>query len=355
MLSVDDLKAALPRSLQSNATQEFADKLNSIASDPEEARAMRESFLTYSKVLVEGNYRTEDYLNAVAYATFKLMGHTNKDAYMKAFPDRYQVLIARGANDKQISAYVAMYHKNKIVNQILEQAVIPMWLLNQDVYQKAINKQLSLMMDDEVSPMVQQLAANSILLHLKQPETKKVELDVNLRNGGGLAELRETMAVLAEQQARLIADGAGAKTVSRVPLRIGAGEDVVDVPMVATPTPVQQPQRAPVLARAPQQPQPQPIVQPEPVKTTKPSLFEVVDAGVKLNGEPLLASVPTPQGEVKTVNFEFKSQAFNYARCCDSVIEDCVCIETDHIYLPTSDDVPIKKRVSLFDDPAGMP
>lgn len=347
MLTVDDLKAALPKNLQANATQEFADKLNLVATDPEEARAMRDNFMTYSKVMVEGKYKTEDYLNAVAYVTFKLMGHTNQDAYKKAFPDRYQALVARGASTKDISAYVAMYHKNKIVNTILEQAVVPMWLLNQDTYQKAINKQLELMTSTDVSPMVQQLAANSILLHLKQPETKKIELDVSLKNGGGLNELRETMAELAEQQARLIADGAGAKTVSRVPLRMGRDEPITDVMI----PPVSQ-QKIPEPVRT--------IFQTQAAPAFKQAMEDVAATGTGA------VKVTLEQGELKTSKvslfdtkpesaLEIKSQAVNYARCCDNAIEDCSCVEPEHIYLPTVQDVPARKRVSLFDDPADMP
>ncbi len=330
MLTVDELKAALPKALQGNASQEFADKVNLIATDPDVAREVRNNFLTYSKVLTEGKYKSEDYLNAVMYCTFKLMGYTNKDSYIKTFPDRYQRLVAAGRTEKEISAYVAIFHKGKLVNTILEQAAIPMWLLNQDAYQKAINKELDIMANPDASYMVQHLAAAAILANLKQPEVKKIEMDIGLKNSGGLDELKESMAALAERQAQMIADGAGAKTISRIPLRGAPTEEEKAAAEVVVTQPQIQHKIDPVAAME---------------QLTKPTLFGTSPA--------TKAPVVKPE-PVKPVQ-EIAVPAVNYAKCCDSAIEDCVCVETDHIYLPTNEDVPKFKRASLFDDPAGMP
>ncbi|WP_199097193.1 hypothetical protein [Dyella sp. ASV21] len=239
LMTVADLKQALPKGLQHQANQEFADKVNSIVADPEAAEEVRNNFLTYAKVLQDGKYKTEDYLNAVTYCTFKIMGYTNKDAYAKTFEDRYKTLVLRGASDKDISAYVAAYHKNKLVNQILEQATIPTWLLNQDVFQKAINTQLELMTSAQ-SEKVRTDAANSLLTHLKPPETKKVELDVSVKNQGGIADLMATMEQLAQTQLSLIQGGANAREVGRTPLLIeGEVRDVTAVPAVYSGPPAQ--------------------------------------------------------------------------------------------------------------------
>lgn len=229
-LTVADLRQALPKSLQGNATQDFCDRVNGIVDDPELAREVKENFLTYSKVLSEGKYKTEDYLHAVTYVTFKLMGYTNKDAYAKTFPDRYNVLVLRGSTDKDISAYVSAYHKNKLVNNILEQSVIPTWLLNQDAYQKAINVQLDLMMNAK-SEKVQTDAANSLLTHLKAPEVKKFELDVSVKREGGIADLAATMEAMAQQQLELIKSGMGAREVAHTKL-ISAPEEAIDAEFI---------------------------------------------------------------------------------------------------------------------------
>lgn len=206
-MTVELLKATMPKALQGNATQEFADHINAIALDQEVADEVRNNFLSYTKVLADGKFKTESYLDAITYVTHKLMGYSNQDSYVRTFPGRYQSLVARGTSAKDISAYVAAYHKNKLVNILLEQALVPSWLLNQDVYQRAINTQFDLMTDENVSPKVRSDAANSILTHLKPPEVKKVEIDIGLKNNGGIADLMETMNQLAGQQRELIVDG----------------------------------------------------------------------------------------------------------------------------------------------------
>jgi hypothetical protein len=206
LMTVDLLKVALPKNLHGNATQDFADVINQLALDPETCEEVRGNFLTYSSVLQEGKWKTQDYLAAVVYVTHKLMGYSNQDSYIRTFPDRYTALRARGATDKDISAYVAAYHKNKLVNAILQQTLIPAHLLYQDAFAAAIQTQLRLMTTAN-SEKVQAEAANSILTHLKAPEVKKVELDVNVKQHGGIDDLRQTMAELARQQKDLIERG----------------------------------------------------------------------------------------------------------------------------------------------------
>jgi len=237
-MTVDLLKATLPKALQGNATQELADHINAIALDIEVAEEVRSNFLSYTKVLQDGKFKTEDYLNAVIYVTHKLMEYSNQDAWIRTFPVRYQTLVAKGSSPKDISAHVAAYHKNKLVNLILEQSITPSWLLNRDIYQRAINTQFELMTDPDVSDKVRSDAANSILTHLKPPEVKKVELEVGVKNGGGIADLMATMNQLARQQQEAIASGVPARQIARQQLTIDAEFTEVPAPMPAAAQPV---------------------------------------------------------------------------------------------------------------------
>ena len=197
LMTVELLKAALPPALHTNASQDLADKINQLAVEPEMCAEIRGNFLTFSKVMTEGKYKTEDYLSAIVYVTHKLMGYSNKDAYIRTFPDRYQNLMARGVTD--VSPYVAGYHKNQLVNKIMEQTLIPLHLVYQDALHSAIQTQLRLMTSAS-SEKVQSDAANSILTHLKAPEIKKVEVDVNVKQNGGIDDLKATMTQLARTQ-----------------------------------------------------------------------------------------------------------------------------------------------------------
>ena len=213
MLTREMIERSLPPSLKSAATQELTDLVNQATSDPIVAEQIRDNFITYSVVLQEGKYKTTDYVSAITYVTHKLMGLSNKDAYAKTFPQRMNDLIAKGVCEKDIAAYVSAYHRGKMVNSIMERAMIPTWLLNQEAYQEAINRQLYLM-KHAASEMVQTQAANSLLTHLARPKEAAPAININLAETSGMAEMRGMLTQLASQQIELIKQGVTAKSVA---------------------------------------------------------------------------------------------------------------------------------------------
>ncbi|QYW01855.1 terminase small subunit [Stenotrophomonas phage Paxi] len=214
LLTVEQVAQALPRNLRSMATQEFADKINNIVADPEIAEVVRDNFISYTKVLQEGKFKTEDYLNAVTYVTYKMMGYSNGESYAKTFPARHADQVARGLDARTISAYVAMYHKGKLVQAILEQSLIPFWLLNQDARQKALNRQLWLM-ENSASEMVQTTAANSVLAHTEKPKDVAPLVNINVTDTG-LDALRQGMRDLANAQLSRVAQGVPVKEIAEM-------------------------------------------------------------------------------------------------------------------------------------------
>ncbi|RKM06230.1 hypothetical protein D6D84_07400, partial [Moraxella catarrhalis] len=195
-----------PSKYKRNVNDDLLEHINTILDHPELYDDYRNNFLTYISVIQDGKYKLDDYLNAIKYCTHKLMGESNMDSFVKTFPNRYQSMIAKGYTAKEMSAHVAMYNKNKLVNTILEQTMIPTWVLNQDLYQKAINVQADLMLN-AMSEKVRSDAANSLLVHLKPPEVKKVELDVGIKQNDEIEALRNITAELAAQQKRMIEAG----------------------------------------------------------------------------------------------------------------------------------------------------
>jgi hypothetical protein len=213
MLTVEDIRAALPDHLKSAANQDLADTVNQISSDPEAAAAIRETFIGYAHVLNEKRFKLQDFVNAAAFVSYRLMGFNNQESYARTFPQRYQALVAKGTSNKDISSYVAMYSKNKLVNQILSQALIPSHVFNHDIFQKAIMEQAYLMSNAK-SEMVRMQAANSLLTHLKPPEKKEVELSISTGENSGLGALRDLLTAVAERQQQLIKDGASTKEIA---------------------------------------------------------------------------------------------------------------------------------------------
>lgn len=205
MLSVDVLKGALPAKMRGRITQGLVDNINGSLGDPDTAEMLKENILGYISVISTGRIKVEDYVNAVKYVSYKLMGDANINAWVKVFPDKYARLKSQGLPEKDIHAHVSMYNKNKTVNEIYDRAQIPTHLLNADVFQKAINVQAALMSDPDVSPKVRSDAANSLLTHLKRPEAQKIELDIGVKDDSMLQELKDITMGLAAQQRDMIA------------------------------------------------------------------------------------------------------------------------------------------------------
>lgn len=205
-LTVEQFKEALPDKFKKSVNQELIDSINATLAEPELYEAYRNNLLSYTKVLTEGRYTISDYINAVKYVSHKLMGCTNIEAYSKTFPDRIQKFTAQGTSSKDIASYVSIYNKSKMVNAILEQTLIPSYVLNQDLYQKALNTQAELMMTAR-SEKVRCDAANSLLTHLRPPEVKKVELDIGVKEDSSIQSLREATLQLARQQRLMLEAG----------------------------------------------------------------------------------------------------------------------------------------------------
>ena len=207
MLTIDQFKTALPDKVKRSVNQELIDQINKTLADPELYEAYRDNLLSYTRVMADGRFKIQNYVDAVKYVSHKLMGCSNIEAYTKTFPDKYQNFLAQGVAAKDIASYVTAYNKSKLVNLIFEQTLIPAYVLNQDLYQKALNTQAELMITAK-SEKVRCDAANSLLTHLKMPETQKVELEIGVKEDSSIAVLRATTLELARQQRLMVESGA---------------------------------------------------------------------------------------------------------------------------------------------------
>ncbi len=204
MLTPEQFKAALPKQMQQNINQAVMDQINLTLRDPDTREMLRENMLGYVSVMQQGKFQLNQYINAVKYVSFKSMGDTNIAAYVKTFPDKYQDFLNRGVEPKDIASYNTAYGKSKLVTLITELSLIPTHILNHEVFQKAINIQAALMADPQVSHKVRSDAANSLMTHLKRPETQKIELDIAIQDGSIIKDLQLTTQKLAATQLELL-------------------------------------------------------------------------------------------------------------------------------------------------------
>ena len=208
LMTIDDFKEALPAKLRKNVNQATLQGVNNILNEPEMFEHYRNNFLNYSHVLTNSRNSIEEYVNAIKYCSFKIAGFNNKEAYIRTFNTRYQAHIANGVSEKDIASYISAYNKTKLVMSILEHAYIPMWLLNQDAVQLAINTQIGVMKDPDASDKNKIDAANSILNHLKPPEKNKIELDIGIKHDiSHVSELRNVVSDMVAIQREAIETG----------------------------------------------------------------------------------------------------------------------------------------------------
>lgn len=206
-ITMEEFKEALPRHVRKSISQEVLDIVNAGMADPEVLAVYRENVIGLATVLQEGRFKLSDYISAVKYVSHKLLGDNNIQAWAKTFPDRYNGMVQRGNSASEIASICSRYGSSKLVVLLLGQTLIPTHILNAPLYQKALNVQADLMVNAE-SEKVRSDAAANLLLTLKPPEVKKVELSIGLKEDSTIQLLRESTMALVNQQRQMIETGA---------------------------------------------------------------------------------------------------------------------------------------------------
>lgn len=196
MLQLEAVKKLVPKAQRTMITQDFLDKIVASVTNSEVAEQFKENFVTYLNVLSKGKYKMDDYISAVKYVSYKLLGYSNIKAYAATFPDRYQRLKDEG--QQQIEAFVSMYARGKLVNQIFEQTMVPTYVLNAPLHQEALNELAMMIKDPDVRGMTKVKACEAILQHTKQPEVVKGELTIGIEQSDTINDLREIVENLAD-------------------------------------------------------------------------------------------------------------------------------------------------------------
>lgn len=205
-LSLEQLKSVMPTRQKQNVTQSLVDELNQLMVEPEYREHFRENIISYADVLQDPNTTMDGYIRAVKYVSYKLMGFTNQESWIKTFPERHKRLCDENKPEAYLRSLVCAYNKGQVVNKILEQTLVPTWVLNADLFQKALNTQ-AVLMTGAKSEKVRVEAANSLLSHLKRPEAAKLELDIAVKQDESVSKLTKAMGELAIKQREAIASG----------------------------------------------------------------------------------------------------------------------------------------------------
>lgn len=207
-VTVEELQSALPAKLKVKVDQNLVAEVNQLCADPEMGELFRENVIGYGSVLQDGKYKMTDYLTAVKFCSYKFGNLVDREAYFMTFPHKEALWKQQGLTNKVMSTYISAYRHTKLVTKIMQQAMIPVYLANQDLFNKALKTQCAIMIDEGVSPKVRSDAADSVMKHLKQPETATVELNVNNKaNEDSIGHLSRAVEALVEQQNKALASG----------------------------------------------------------------------------------------------------------------------------------------------------
>lgn len=217
MIGITEIKPLLPRKIGNSLTAVLISRLNTADSDHFIQETIENIFKGYVGLLSEFNYGIEEYINASIFVGYKFHGFTNLDAFKRTFPKKYNDYILNGADSKQIATIASGYSKRGVVSKLIEQSMSKMWVLNMDNYQKAIDVQVELMTSAK-SEKVRCDAANSVLTHLGKPKDTITNnhINIDLREHTGLADLKDELADLAQQQLSMINMGMSAKEIIEV-------------------------------------------------------------------------------------------------------------------------------------------
>lgn len=225
-VSVDELKSALPEKIRKNISPTVMAAVNDVLADPEVYETYRENLLGYAHVLQHGRFKMVNYVHAVKYVSYKLLGKVNKDAFRLVFPEKVKQWTDDGVEAKDQASYITAYNTSKLVNLIYEQTLIPVHVLNRDNYQRAINTQITLMLTAK-SEMVRTTAANSVMTHLKPPERTTVDINVHTESDSAIDNLlRSTGELIAQQKAMMKSGALNAQDIARQ--RIVPREDEIE-------------------------------------------------------------------------------------------------------------------------------
>lgn len=199
-MSLEQIKALLPRGSKASISQRVLDLVNNVEDDGIDAGFMREKVMSFADVLKDGKYPIEDYMNAVKYGIATMNGMSNRKAYMMVFPERVvhiqkkvkerEIEIAAGSQKSPVDLdnFVGMYNKGDLVVEIKSRMILDVAIMNQPVNAEALNIKINLMRghaapDPEgkpqrVTPLIQLQAAQAVFAATEMPKDNTIQLKV---------------------------------------------------------------------------------------------------------------------------------------------------------------------------------
>lgn len=233
-ITMEKLKAMMPRGVHVSVTEEILDKINSVEDRvglPQEL--FEQDLLAYTRLLGGKGRNLNDLINAITFCNLKRNMAIDK-AWRITFPDKAKEL-DEGSRDS--SSFSSMYNGTDMVREIDKAMILPVSLLYNHTFHMAVQKTVNLMngiaapnADGEpqtVSAHVQHLSAKALMDTLKPEEDKTVQLEVGIASEvkDMYSQMIDQISVHTALQKERLAKG---ESISEVQ-KLGLKADVIDV------------------------------------------------------------------------------------------------------------------------------
>lgn len=214
LLTVEEVQNALP-SRKSSITQELVDVLNEVKDEAEfQGEPLLNTAVVYEKLMINNKASVREFVDAIRFCAYLVTMEDNyTEAYKKTFYYRDFVKARISADTKSIkyaeltSAASRYRRNNKLVADLLVYSQAPLEIMFLGWRYKAVGVLADTMMNakldrDKIN------AAKELLVATKGPETKRIELDIGVKENSAIASLNEQLSIMAGKQVMLLESGA---------------------------------------------------------------------------------------------------------------------------------------------------
>ena len=214
LLTIEDVQNALP-SRKNAITQELVDVLNEVKDEAEfQGEPLLNTAVVYEKLMINNKASVREFVDAIRFCAYLVtMDDNYTEAYKKTFYYRDFVKGRISADTKSIkyaeltSAASRYRRNNKLVADLLVYSQAPLEIMFLGWRYKAVGVLADTMMNakldrDKIN------AAKELLVATKGPETKRIELDIGVKENSAIASLNEQLSVMAGKQVMLLESGA---------------------------------------------------------------------------------------------------------------------------------------------------
>jgi len=232
--TVEKLKELFPAK-KNTITEETARMLNEANSDPMfNGDEFMDNLLTYSNVMLEGQYSMRNYINALKFCAYLESEENVTEAYRRARASDQFVIDRIGVDTesmeyRELTNAASRFRRTPMVQKILTQSDMPLHLMFQSSRYEAVAV-LAKEMTDAAYSKDRISAADKLLTHVKPPENAQIELSVgmNAETKDMQTQLNEQLAVLANNQRKMLENGYSMKDAQKLGNAVVLDAEIVD-------------------------------------------------------------------------------------------------------------------------------